>query len=150
MDTTFIVERNIESLEEIVDLVPAGTIRLLCTNKGLRSLKGIERLPSITELYISGNQIASLEGLTGSNVTSLNVPNNKITSLKGLIGSNVTKLWISSNLIKSLKDLVGTNVTKLYISNNPCYKQFRDNFGESVQKVKEYYSFDDIKEPEFD
>jgi len=152
MTTTFTVERNIESLDEIIDEVPAGTITIICVGKELKSLRGIERLPSVTELYAAANRITSLEGLAGSNVTRLSVHFNLITSLKDLTTSNVTILDISYNQIASLKDLAGTNVTKLYISYNPCYEQFRDEFEGSVQRVKDYYNqFIDIpKNPGFD
>jgi len=118
MSTTFVVLYNIESLEEIVDQVPAGTTKIVCTNKNLRSLKGIERLPLVTALNVSNNQITSLEGLVGSNVTELVIHHNEIISLKGLAGSKVTKLYINNNQITSLKGLAGSKVIELYIAYN--------------------------------
>jgi len=76
MNAIFFVDRNIESLEEIVDEVPVGTIEIICINKGLKSLKGIERLLFVTTLYLYNNQITSLEDLVGSNVTGLNISGN--------------------------------------------------------------------------
>jgi len=161
MNTTFFVQINIESLEEIIDEVPSGTTQIICIGKDLRSLKGIDRLPSVTKLNVShnqitsleglagsnvieltifGNQITSLEGLAGSNVLELNISNNRITSFEGLAGSNVSILHISNNQIASLEGLAESNVLKLYIYNNPCSQQIRDEFKESVEKVKEYYS----------
>jgi len=174
MTTTFTVERNIESLEEIVNEVPVGTTKIECINKGLKSLKGIERLPSVTALVIWNNQITSLEGLAGSIMSELNISDSQITSLKGLCGSAVTELYIFNNQITSLEGLAGSIVSKLYIvgnqkitsleglrgsavtelymCDNPCYRQFQNQFGGSVEKVKEYYNqFADVsKDPEFD
>jgi len=129
--TVFVVQRNIESLEEIVDEVPAKTTEIICLGKGLRSLKGIENLSSVKDLYVSYNQITSLEELCRSNVTGLNISGNQITSLE---------------------DLVGSNVTGLIIFDNPCFQQFQDQFGGSIENVKEYYSqfLDTPKDPGFE
>jgi len=152
MAATFTVQRNISSLEEIVDEVPAGTTKLACFNQGLKSLKGIERLPTVTKLFVRGNQITSLEGLAGSNVVKLYIANNQVTSLEGLAGSNVVVLDIRNNQIASLEGLAGSNVITLYILNNPCYQQYQDQFEKSVQKVKDYYNqfLDTPKEPGYD
>jgi Leucine-rich repeat (LRR) protein len=170
-DTIYTVNRNIQSLDEIVDEIPEGTTILICNNKGCLSLRGIERLPFVTTLVIRDNQIRSLEGLVGSNVTTLNIRDNQIRSLEGLVGSNVTTLIINNNYISSLEGLAGSNVTKLHInhnqirsleglagsnvtyfysSGNPCYEEFIDEFGRSVQKVKERYEFNDMKDPGFE
>ena len=117
MANVYTVRRNIEFLEEIVGEVPEGCTELRCNNKGLRSLRGIERLPQITTLDISNNQVQSLEFITGSNVTTL---------------------YISRNQIKSLEFITGSNVAHLYISGNPCYNEFAE-LGESVEKAKEKY-----------
>ena len=89
---SYIVNRNIESLEEIINEVPMECNTLICRNKGLRSLRGIDRLPQITCLRLENNQITSLEGIVGSNVRSLLVRNNQITSFQGIIGSEVLTL----------------------------------------------------------
>jgi len=75
-NTIFAVDRNIESLEEIVDEVPAGTTGIICLDKGLRSLRGIENLSSIKGLYVSYNQITSLKELSESSVTKLHIFDN--------------------------------------------------------------------------
>ena len=124
MANVYTVRRNIEFLEEIVGEVPEGCTELRCNEKGLRSLRGIERLPQITTLNISDNQIQSLEFITGSNVTNLD---------------------ISDNQIQSLEFITGSNVTKLYISGNPCYNEFIE-LGKSIEKAKEKYpDFLDVK-----
>ena len=64
MANVYTVRRNIEFLEEIVGEVPEGCTTLKCNDKGLRSLRGIERLPQITELDIRYNQVQSLEFIT--------------------------------------------------------------------------------------
>ena len=166
----YIVNRNIESLEEIINEVPRGCNTLVCRNKGLRSLRGIDRLPQITTLrvennqieslqgivgsnviylYIDNNQIISLEHIVGSNVTHLYIRNNQITSLQGIVGSNVTHLVIENNQIASLREIVESNVLYLYISSNPCYDEFVE-LGNSIEKVKERYSFLDVKDPGFE
>jgi Leucine-rich repeat (LRR) protein len=83
-------------------------------------------------------------------VTRLEIYNNQIKSLEGLADSNVTELNISDNKIRSLEGLAGSNVTILFIDNNPCYEQFKDEFEYSIQKVKEWYEFDEIKDPGFE
>jgi hypothetical protein len=126
MANVFSVTRKIQSLEEIVDEVPEGTTELQCIHNNCRSLRGIERLPSVTTLSVVNNQISSFDGLVGSQVTTLSIYRNQITSLEGL---------------------AYTKVTKLYISHNPCYEQFINEFEGSVQKVKERYEVNEIKDP---
>jgi hypothetical protein len=99
---------------------------------------------------MGNNQIMSLQGLAGSNVTELIINDNQISSLEGLADSNVTDLYINRNQITSLKGLAYSNVTLLRIFYNPCYEQFKDEFEYSIQKVKERYEFDEIKNPGFD
>jgi hypothetical protein len=65
--------------------------------------------------------------------------------LKGLVGLKVTELYIWNNQITSLEGLAGSN-----ISNNLCYQQFKNEFQGSIQKVKEYYGFNEVKNPGFD
>ena len=167
---SYVVNRNIESLEEIINEVPRECNTLICKNKGLRSLRGIDRLPQITRLHLENNQITSLEGIIGSNVTHLYIDNNQITSLEGIIGSNVRTLCVGNNQITSLEHIVGSNVTHLYIddnqitslehivgsnvrtlsiNNNPCYNEFVE-LENSIEKVKERYSFLDVKDPGFE
>ena len=145
----YVVNRNIESLEEIINEVPRDCNTLICKNKGLRSLRGIDSLPQITTLFVHNNQITSLEGIIGSNVRTLCVGNNQITSLEHIIGSNVTHLYIRNNQITSLEHIVGSNVSTLYIENNPCYNEFVE-LGNSIEKVKERYSLLDVKDPGFE
>jgi Leucine-rich repeat (LRR) protein len=166
----YVVNRNIESLEEIINEVPRDCNTLICKNKGLRSLRGIDSLPQITTLFVDNNQITSLEHIAGSNVTHLFIRNNQITSLEHIVGSNVTHLFIDNNQIKSLEYIVGSNVTDLYIKNNqieslqgivgsnvkllyiennPCYSEFFE-LESSIKKVKERYSFLDVKDPGFE
>jgi Leucine-rich repeat (LRR) protein len=188
----YIVNRNIESLEEIINEVPQNFDTLICNNKGLRSLRGIDRLPQITRLHVDNNQIESLQGIVGSNVIHLIIDDNQIESLEHIVGSNVTHLYIKNNLITSLQGIVGSNVLYLYISsnqitslqgivgsnvstlsiinnqitslehivgskvtylnieNNPCYNEFVVEFENSIEKVKERYSFLDVKDPGFE
>ena len=146
---SYIVNRNIESLEEIINEVPTEYNILVCRNKGLRSLRGIDRLPQITRLHVDNNQITSLQGIIGSNVAYLSIENNQITSLEYITGSNITDLYISNNQITSLKHIVGSNVIHLSIDNNPCYNEFVE-LENSIEKVKERYSFLDVKDPGFE
>ena len=169
----YIVNRRITSLDEIVAEVPEGTTKITCNNNGLLSLRGIERLPSVTTLYIRGNRFTSLEGLAGSNltrlfiggnhltsleglagskVTDLDISCNHLTSLEGLAGSNVTTLNIYGNHLTSLEGLVGSNVTTLYIGGNPCSEQFENEFRREVSRVKQYYEdlWNTPKDPGFD
>ena len=75
----FIVEENVNSINDFVEQVPDGTEKVVCVGKGLTSLEGAARLPrSVTTLYIFNNQITSLQGLVGSNVTTLNICNNPV------------------------------------------------------------------------
>jgi hypothetical protein len=53
----YTVNHNIQSLDEIIDEVPEGTTTLQYVNKGCLSLRGIERLPSVTKLDIRNNLI---------------------------------------------------------------------------------------------
>jgi Leucine-rich repeat (LRR) protein len=187
----YVVNRNIESLEEIINEVPRDCNTLICNNKGLRSLRGIDSLPQITTLFVDNNQITSLEHIAGSNVTHLFIRNNQITSLEHIagsnvthlfirnnqitslehivgsnvthlfidnnqiksleyiVGSNVTDLYIKNNQIESLQGIVGSNVKLLYIENNPCYSEFFE-LESSIKKVKERYSFLDVKDPGFE
>ena len=124
----YIVNRNIESLEEIINEVPMECNILVCRNKGLRSLRGIDRLPQITILFVENNQIESLRGIAGSNIINLSIENNQITSLEHIVGSNVIHLSID---------------------NNPCYNEFVE-LENSIEKVKERYSFLDVKDPGFE
>lgn len=118
MADTYVVTHNIESLEEIVNKVSEECTTLICFNNGLRSLKGIERLPQIVKLYVYGNKLEYLEYLAGSNITYLDISDNKIRSLQGIIGSNITHLNIHKNRIRSLRGIAESNVTTLFISNN--------------------------------
>jgi len=167
---SYVVNRNIDSLEEIINKVPRGCNILICRNKGLRSLRGIDRLPQITILFVENNQIESLRGIAGSNIINLSIENNQITSLEHIVGSNVTHLYIRNNQITSLQGIVGSNVIHLIIDNNqitslehivgsnvihlsignnPCYNEFVE-LENSIEKVKERYSFLDIKDPGFE
>ena len=172
MDTIFRVQHPIQSLEEIVHLVPAGTTCIECTGKGLTSLKGIHLLPSVTKLvvnknrltdleglsgsnvtkfYAYGNRFTSLKGLSGSNVTILDFGDNQLASLEGLAGSSVTRLFVEHNRLASLEGLAGSDVITLYIGGNPCEQEFLTKFEGSVQKFKEHYMDPlDVKCPEFD
>ena len=88
----YIVNRNIESLEEIINEVPQNFDTLICNNKGLRSLRGIDRLPQITRLHVDNNQITSLEYIVGSNVTTLYIDNNPCYSEFVELESSIKKV----------------------------------------------------------
>ena len=147
----FSVPKGISSIVEIAPMIPEGTEIVVFRECNLKSLEGVALFPkSVKELSIAFNQISSLHGIEGSSVERLYIYCNQVKSLYGLSKSNIKKLYIYNNQVESLEGLEGSQVETLQIYNNPCYDEFKGKFEGKVEKVKEYYSCFDIKDPGFE
>jgi len=81
-----------------------------------------QKLSSLTELNLGGNQISDIKPLQGmANLTSLFLGSNKISDIKPLQGmTNLTSLSLGDNKISDIKPLQGmTKLTWLFLSGNP-------------------------------
>lgn len=101
---------------------------LICCDKQLTSLKGIEKFINLKRFYCINNQLTSLEGIEHlHNLEELYCRTNQIVSLKGI--ENLKKLTTLDCRDNSLTSLVGIenleNLAVLRDGNNPCYPKYR-------------------------
>lgn len=160
----------VSSLSDIISKIPEGTEIVICQEKNLKSLEGVELFPKsvttldvsdneltslkgiekseILDLDVSGNQLVSLDGIQGTKVKILDISDNKIDCLDGIEESEVEELHAHFNKISWLGQFYETKVVKLYICGNPCWEDFRERFECNVQKVKEYYTSEFLESDE--
>ena len=91
---------------------------LRCENIKIKSIKGIEKLTNLTDLYVYSNQLTSLDVSKNVNLTDLDVYDNQITNLDVSKNTNLTYLDVSKNQLTSLDVSKNTNLTYLDVSKN--------------------------------
>ena len=91
---------------------------LRCENIKIKSIKGIEKLTNLTDLYVYSNQLTSLDVSKNVNLTDLDVYDNQITNLDVSKNTNLTYLGVSKNQLTSLDVSKNTNLTYLDVSKN--------------------------------
>ena len=118
-------------------------IELICSNKQLTSLEGIENLINLERLYCGNNQLTSLDGI--ENLTRLRFIScwdNQITSLAGTddgsVGlenlTNLERLYCWNNQLTSLEGI--ENLTNLKVLD--CrYNRFTEEY---KKHIRDYYS----------
>ncbi|GMK44219.1 hypothetical protein PghCCS26_13460 [Paenibacillus glycanilyticus] len=102
-----------EDLESLTDVYLSG--------KGIKSLQGLEYAVNLTTLDLSGNQIEDIKPLRKlTKMTDLSLASNQINDLSPLAGLvNLNKLSINFDKITDLKPLAGlVNLWRLDASNN--------------------------------
>ena len=74
---------------------------LNASNKGIKSIKGLEYANNLNDIDLSGNSIENIDALEDGSYgyDSINLANNKISDLTPLIGKNIYNLNLSSNKI---------------------------------------------------
>ena len=105
--------------KSIQDLIDSGELKdfkekvLICSDKQLTSLKGIEKFVDVIRFYCSFNQLTSLEGVEKLiNLKELYCYHNQLESLKGI--ENLEKL------------------EKINYSNNPCESKYVGNSAKEI------------------
>nr|WP_325176419.1 GW domain-containing glycosaminoglycan-binding protein [Listeria ivanovii] len=98
-----------------------GILKIDADNKKVKSVKGIENLTNLKDLFLNDNEISDISPLSNLiNLDSLYLDNNKladITPLSGLI--KLTTLSLEGNQLNDIIALVGlTNLQNLYLSKN--------------------------------
>jgi hypothetical protein len=98
-----------------------GLTSLSASDKGIRSLTGLEYATSLETLYLNSNQIIDIGALAGlSKLQTLWLDNNQIADISDLAGlTNLQTLWLDNNQIADISDLAGlTNLQYLLIYDN--------------------------------
>lgn len=88
-----------------------GITSLKCSDKGIRSIQGIQFLINLNELELTRNAISDISALSGmNNLIELNMSNNVISDISGLVGlNNLVRLYLSSNQISDISGLGNLN-----------------------------------------
>ena len=85
----------------------------------IRSATGIEKLTSLTSLYLSTNNLSSIDLSKNTSLTSLNLYRNNLSNIDLIKNTNLTDLYLSSNKLSSIDLSKNTKLTDLHlISNN--------------------------------
>lgn len=100
----------------------ASVDELICTYKGVTTLRGLPTFPNLTGLGLDGNQLTTLEGMPAlPKLKGLGLYSNRLTtlqhipSLPGLIGLN-----LAENSVSSVAPLTGfTGLRQLDLTGNP-------------------------------
>ena len=101
--------------DEVFEIWVAGTEE---KNGNIKSLKGIELFPKLTELHCSYNQLSELDISNNPELITLYCDNNQLTSLN--LSKNPELDWIECdhNLLTSLDVSNNKELTQLYCDNN--------------------------------
>ncbi len=91
--------------------------QLSLSNKGVKTLEGIEFFPLLEKLFCSGNQLTSLDVSKNTALTYLGCSGNQLTSLDVSKNTALTELYCYSNKLTSLDVSKNTKLTGLY-----CYE----------------------------
>ena len=96
----------------------ATLTRLDASNKGIRSLAGLEHATNLQTLYLGDNSISDISALSNlTNLTFLSLDENSISDISALSNlTNLTFLSLDENSISDISALSNlTNLTKLYL-----------------------------------
>ena len=89
-----------------------GSLEIVEINDNdLISLEGIEKVPSLSELYLDGNDIENLGDISGLNINYITLKNNKLADIDEFV-----------------KLLNQGSTCKFFISGNPFYEEAREYF----------------------
>ena len=116
-----ITDENLANCIKENEITHTGVQVLVCADKDIQSLDGIEQFSNLRVVYLSNNNIQNIQPLTKlPKLFSLDVSNNKLQSLNGLESLSVlNKLNVSSNKLTDADVLQEVkSLKKLYISNN--------------------------------
>lgn len=94
---------------------------LLCENKGVSDLTGLEEFERLELINLSRNNISSLEAISNlENIKELSLSDNELTSLSNISKlTKLTSLSISNNQLTSIEGMPSANgITHLDIHNN--------------------------------
>lgn len=127
---------------------------LVCTQKGIKDVTGINKLSGLTTVNLSNNEISKIDvskftdlqtlilndnDLSSLDVTKLtklqvlNVANNDIPNLDLSKNTSLTELNISNNSFSSLNIKQLTKLTKLSIDGNPFVEAVTGMIGQTVE-----------------
>lgn len=95
-----------------------GITELFIYGKQLTSLEGIENFTNLTTLNCNGNKLTTLNVSALTKLTDLACSTNKLTELDLSALTNLTKLNCKSNLLTTLNVLPLTKLTSLVCSSN--------------------------------
>lgn len=106
-------------LDNYVPTASIDTITvLIAINKNISDLTGIEDFISLTELYITSNQLTSLDLSKNLELTKLNCDSNNLTSLDLSSNSHLAQLRCQKNDLVSLNVTLNPNLNFLWCYNN--------------------------------
>ena len=91
---------------------------LNCGFRDISSTKGLEKMTSLTTLYVSSNQLTELNVSNNTALTDLNVWNNQLTKLDVSKNTALTSLDVESNKLTELDVSKNTALTALEVANN--------------------------------
>jgi len=103
----------------LTDSQLAGISKLNCSDKSIKSIKGLEKLTGLTELNLSSNQIAGVVDLSSNpSLVKLNLSLNEISEVNVNGNTKLTNLNVSNNQLSSLSLFNNSLLTNLNVSNN--------------------------------
>ena len=91
-------------------------------DKGLTSVKGLEKLTQLTKLHLSNNHLTDVKGLEKlTQLTKLHLSNNHLTDVKGLEKlTQLKQLYLLDNKLTDVKGLEKlTQLKGLFLIHNP-------------------------------
>ena len=91
---------------------------LNCGFRDISSTKGLEKMTSLTTLYVSSNQLTELNVSNNTALTDLNVWNNQLTKLDVSKNTALTSLDVESNKLTELDVSKNTALTYLGVDSN--------------------------------
>ncbi len=94
---------------------------LFLSHNQITTIQGLEQLHNITELYLHDNRITAIQGLEQlHNITALSLSGNQITTIQGLEQLHkITKLYLHDNQITTIQGLEQLhNITALSLHDN--------------------------------
>ena len=115
-------------------------ITINCSDKGLTTLQGLERLTNLTSLDCYDNNLTDLNGIENlKNISTLDCGKNKLSDFE--IISNlpkITRLYLDTNLFADLKGIEKlTKLHKIDLKHNPLPYEVLDMF--KSKDVQKYY-----------
>jgi hypothetical protein len=129
-ENTSIPDANFE--QKLIDLghddvldgtVLTATVEIITdlnvVNSGISDLTGIEAFTALTLLYVSGNQLTSLDVSANTALTFLYVQNNQLTSFDVSTNTALTNLYVHFNQLTSFDVSANTALNYLYVNANP-------------------------------
>jgi hypothetical protein len=109
--------------------------------KGIGSLKGIELLTELTQLYCRGNQLTALDLTRNTALTELYCWDNKLTALDVTKNTALTTLGCSNNQLTALDVSKNTALTELACYGNRIKGTNMDNLIGSLPQNTTGYSY---------